>query len=310
MATAKMSDLELLAAMRNGKSEKGPDYLDALANFRVLDELNFVNRFKWTGLPSGIDGQLLERILYYKRKAILFYVPELNKFYFLPYATEGKYNVYGRASKCRPLIFGGSAQDKDVNFMDGLTRKPIYAIDDLLDLKLNEVDGVCVPLIDYTQQLSTEGGVPRQQLQEPILNMMSETLSYGRTSLLSHSGVSGVRVGSPDEAEQVRDFSNQVAACAKTGRPYVPMLGKIDFQEIAGSGTANATEYLQFLQSLDNLRLSLLGVDSGGLFQKQSHMLQAEQEMNQGIAKSVLADGLKNRQRFCDLCNLLFGLSV
>lgn len=307
--TAKLPDYDLLSALTQ-TNKKGPSYLDALANFRVLDELNFVNRYKWVNLPSGIDGQLLERILYYKRKGCLFYVEQLNKFYFLPFATQGKYNVYGRADTYRPLIFGGSSQDKDVNFMDGLTRKPIYSINEILNVNAGDVVGLCVPLVDYTPQLSTEGGVPRQQLQEPILNMMSETLSYGRTNLLSHSGVTGVRVGSEDEAGQISDFANQVNNCAKTGRPYVPMLGKIDFQEIQGTGTANATEYLQFLQALDNLRLSLLGLDNGGLFQKKSHMLESEQAMNAGIAKSVLTDGLKNRQRFCDIANILFGLDI
>ena len=33
---------------------------------RVLDEQNAINRYKWYNLPSSLDGQLLERILYYK----------------------------------------------------------------------------------------------------------------------------------------------------------------------------------------------------------------------------------------------------
>jgi hypothetical protein len=64
------------------------------------------------------------------------------------------------------------------------------------------------------------------------------------------------------------------------------------------------------MQSLDNFRLSLYGLDNGGLFQKKSHMLEAEQEMNTGTVGLVMQDGLTIRQKFCDIVNSLFGLGV
>lgn len=64
------------------------------------------------------------------------------------------------------------------------------------------------------------------------------------------------------------------------------------------------------LQSLDNYRLSLYGLDNGGLFQKKSHMLAAEQEMNAGNTGLVAEDGLRNRQDFCVIANSIFGTSM
>ena len=64
------------------------------------------------------------------------------------------------------------------------------------------------------------------------------------------------------------------------------------------------------MQSLDNYRLSLYGLDNGGLFQKKSHMLEAEQKMNTGTTGLVLRDSLQCRQDACNLINAYFGLSI
>ena len=64
------------------------------------------------------------------------------------------------------------------------------------------------------------------------------------------------------------------------------------------------------MQSLDNYRLSLYGLDNGGLFQKKSHMLEAEHETNTGNTGLVAEDGLRNRQKFCDIFNSIFAEEI
>ena len=56
---------------------------------RVLDEQNAINRYTWFNLPDGLDGQLIERILYYKGQGMFFYMDTDETFYFLPYALDG-----------------------------------------------------------------------------------------------------------------------------------------------------------------------------------------------------------------------------
>ena len=74
---------------------------------RVQDEQVAVNRYKWYNLPSGLDGQLLERILYYRGQGAFFFMPTNGKFYFLPYALAGSVDVYGRFMEITPLQFAG-----------------------------------------------------------------------------------------------------------------------------------------------------------------------------------------------------------
>ena len=64
------------------------------------------------------------------------------------------------------------------------------------------------------------------------------------------------------------------------------------------------------MQSLDNFRLSMYGLDNGGLFQKKSHVLEAEQEMNTGTTGLILRDSLQCRQDACNIINSIWGLNI
>lgn len=56
---------------RNGAGEDMS--YSTLVNLRIVDEQDAVNRYKWSGLPSGLNGQFIERMLYYKYQLCFFY---------------------------------------------------------------------------------------------------------------------------------------------------------------------------------------------------------------------------------------------
>ena len=119
-----------------------------------------------------------------------------------------------------------------------------------------------------------------------------------------------MRVNDEDQAEEVRKASKSVARAAKTGNPWVPIVGNMEFQDLTNGTPLKSEEYLIMMQALDNYRLSLYGLKNGGLFQKKSHMLESEQQMNDGNVGLVYQDGLTIRQKFCDMVNAIYGLSI
>ena len=277
---------------------------------RVLDEQNAINRYKWYNLPSSLDGQLLERILYYKGQGMFFYMEANDSFYFLPYALNGTIDVYGRFQGVTPLPFNGSTDNeegKEKPWITGLTRKPIYDV--LGDEVNNEFTGACVLLSDYSKQIS-QTNISRQILQEPILDAMAEAFPLARTSLIANSGIKGVRVNDEDQKSQVEIGSRSITRAALNGKPWIPIVGQIEFQELTEGSALKSEEFLLYMQALDNFRLSLYGLDNGGLFQKKAHMLEAEQDMNAGNIKLVYQDGLTIRQKFCDIVNSIWGLGI
>ena len=281
-----------------------------------MDEQNAVNRFTWYNLPPGLNARLIERILYYRGQGMLFFMND--KFYFLPYALDGGIDVYGRFTAVTPLPFNGSSggSEKEKPWIQGLTFEPIYDVlvpteysgiseEELRDL----ITRKCVLLKDYTEQLP-QTILSRQSVNDPILDVMSECFPYLRTALKNSTGVQGMRVNTENEAANVFAANNAIDKAALEGRAKVPIIGNVDFQDLTAGATAKAEEFLLAMQSLDNYRLSLYGLDNGGLFQKKSHKLEAEQEMNAGNVGLIMRDSLQCRQEFCTLANSIWGFNM
>ena len=139
---------------------------------------------------------------------------------------------------------------------------------------------------------------------------MAEAFPLARTSLIANSGIKGVRVNDEDQKAQVEIGSRSITRAALNGKPWIPIVGQIEFQELTEGSALKSEEFLLYMQALDNFRLSLYGLDNGGLFQKKAHMLEAEQDMNAGNIKLVYQDGLTIRQKFCDIVNSIWGLGI
>lgn len=277
---------------------------------RIQDEQVAVNSIKWYNLPNGIDGKLIERILYYKGQGMFFYMETDDKFYFLPYALDGTIDVYGRFVDVTPLPFNGTANDGDKvkPWITGLRKHCVYDIH-IDELSINDLLDSCVLLHDYSQQIS-QTNISRQILNDPLLDVEADMIPFARTALLNSTGVMGMRVQSEDEQSNVEAASRSINRAALEGKKYVPVVGQIDFQELTGEKIGTADGFLMTMQSIDNYRLSTHGVDSGGIFQKQSHMLESENQMNAGKSSFVMQDRLSQRQHFCDIVNSIWGLGI
>ena len=289
---------------------------------RIQDEQDAVNRYTWYNLPDGLNGQMLERMLYYKGQLCFFYFKEMDKFYFMPYALDGGIDFYGRYVGVHPIPFSGGTTDeekvqaaKQMTILSAKKLKPTYDVlttEELMKEGISAFDTRCVLLKDYTEQLA-QTITPRQMLNDGIIDVEAECIPFMRTALIRATGVRGMRVGNQDEQSNVAAANESMLNAALTGAVNIPIIGQIDFQELNDGVVGKADEFMMALQSLDNFRLSTYGLDNGGLFQKRQHMLQSEQEMNAAGGGSVglmMQDGLSIRQRFCDIVNSIWGIGI
>ena len=296
---------------------------DVKKQLRILDEQDAVNRFVWYNLPKGLNGRLMERILYYKGQGMFFKLGD--NFYFLPYALDGTIDVYGRYVEVTPLPFNGTtstkAGEKEKPWVIGLRRKVCYEVElpeDYIDKETGEIlvdkitetqENSCVLIKDYTEQIA-QTNISRQILQDPILDVMSDMFPFMRTALLNGTGVQGMKVVDQSDQANVEAASRTVNQAALTGKKWIGIVGNVDFQNLTDGSIAKAEEYLLAMQAMDNYRLSLYGLSNGGLFQKKSHMLEAEQNMNAGNTGLVFNDSLTYRQEACNIINSIWGLNV
>ena len=284
---------------------------DIRKQLRVIDRANAVNRFKWNGVPCNLTSQEVERLVFLKGQICFFYDEDLEQFYFMPYALDGTIDFYGRYNTIHPVPMTSGTDDKGSKAQaEYLANKKLRVIYDIKDLKEGEdVSKVAIILRDYTNHLS-QTIIPRCTLDEPLLGVMSECIPMMRTSLLLSTGVKGVRVQDADQAANVLDASRSMERGALTGNPFIPIIGNVDFQELTDGNVAKAEEYMLAMQSLDNFRLSSMGIDNKGLFEKKAHVLEAEEEVNGGPIGLVMKDGLDIRSHFCELANEIWGLQM
>lgn len=286
-------------------------------NLRIQDEQDAVQSFQWFNLPQGISSEELERLLYYKGQLCFFYHEPLDRFFFMPYALDGTLDFYGRFNTVHPIPFFWGNETKEEQAVKETQKAYLSTLklDVIKDIKLDQIGyedfkKSCVILRDYTPQRNVNNVVPKAELQEAIIELESVIPCYLRTALMNSTGVLGMRVNGQEA------YSNVLAACeaieraAEEGERLVPIVSAIEFQDLTGGTVAQASEYLEALQAVDNFRLGFHGLDNAGVFQKKSHMLESEQAMNAGKVKSTLQDRLSQRQHFCDIVNSLTGLGI
>ena len=288
-----------------------------LATLRVMDEQDAVQSIDWDFLPRHILPDLIERILYYRGTGALFRF--MQRFYFLPYVAKGL-DCYGRPTKITPLTWNGELKEgKDAKekaeiekantFVPELELTPIWDVIPEDERTLESMDNYCVIFYDYTPQQS-KTLISRQALNEPVLQVMADMIPFMRTSLKNSIGVTGIKVSSNDEATEVQQANDATERAALRGDKWIPINGTIQMQELGRTSALGANEYLLALQSLDNYRLSTHGLKAGGLFQKNSHMLQAEQDANSLGASLVLQDRVAQRQRAAMIADSIWPLGI
>lgn len=321
---AKMVDWELYLRAGIDPKTRKPIRMNECARkegikriLRIMDEQQATNRYTCYNNPVKLSSQEFERLLYFRGQLAMFYCEPLQEFFVMPFALDGTIDFYGRYNTIHPVPFahGGDPNDERIkaqyDYLSTLKLDVVWDIPTEEEMTAEDWDPSkkAVIFTDYTKQIAQEI-TPRSLLQEPVLDIMSDMIPFMRTALLNNTGIIGVRVNNEDEQTEVVRASMAIDNAALEGRKYVPILGTIEMQELTGGGGQRSEEFMLAMQSIDNFRLSAYGLQEGGLFQKRSNMLEAEQQMNSGNASLVLQDGLANRQRAADIANAIWGVGM
>lgn len=293
-----------------------PLHSDIQRAIRIIDEQDAVNRYEWENIPAMLSSQELERLIYYKGQLVFFKFED--RFYFMPYALDGSIDFYGRYNRVHPVpMTSGKDEGENVDtkkqqaLLSQIKLEIIYDEKQLEEKDLDpatsveKYEGNGVILRDYTNQLS-QTTIPRQQINDCFCTLEADVFAYMNTALIMGTGIQGVRVPDEDSKAEVVAGAKGLKDYAKAGIGWVPIQGAIDFQELTANKLNPASEYFLSLQSIDNFRLSTYGLDNTGVFEKQSHILNDENQINQQKYHYLLEDGLKIRQIFCDIVNKLF----
>ena len=275
------------------------------------DITQYTKRGRWYNLPFGLDGELIERIMYYKGRGALFYVKTVDKFYFLPFCLDGSIDCEGgRYLDIRPLIFGGSDDNKeDKSFIEGYKLSPIYQTLIPEQVTKEVIENGCVILNDRTQK-RTQYIKPMFMLQEPYIDMETNICVLLRTAIMNKVGMKGIKANSPDDGSKILQASKSKWLYALAGYTYLPIETSLNSLESLDDTNTNIQEMFMALQSWDNMRLDNLGIQNGGVFEKQGTVLQTEAMYGVAPTEIVEDDYVYQRQKFCNIVNSIYGTKV
>lgn len=288
---------------------------------RIKDEQVAVNLGKWYNIPTNITSQDLNRMLYYKGQLCLFYNKEFDQFFILPFTLDNKkvgngLDVYGRYQYIKPIAYNGGAEDEEKpktpmqEYLSNLSLKVVYAPILPEELTLDDFENSAVLLYDYTPQYNAMNIIPRANIQDSILDLEAECLPLMRTNMLLNSGVTGLRVNDADQSGAVLDAAKSMERAAMTGTPWIPIEAPVELQELTGNRSSEINDYSQAMQTIENYRLSLYGIQTNGLYEKSSHMLESEQQANGGPVGIIAQDKITINQNFCNIVNSIWAIGL
>ena len=283
-----------------------------------------MNRGRWYYIPLNMKSSEIERMLYQKGQVIFWYFKELNQFMLTPFTLDEGLDAIGRYVYVRPVPMADNNKDAEeaakktpigmlmaqkrlrVIYEPQIEENFLTADGEFDEGKVQDLlENSAVIIYDRTPSYS-QTIVPRVQMQEGILDVMSECIPFARTAMENATGVEGMRVPDPDDASNVLAANASLQHAALNGEKFVPIVGNIEFQPLTSGGDAKAQEFMQTMQFLNNFRLSNYGIDNTGLYDKKAYVNNNQSGINNvGL---TLQDTVSNRQDACAIIDSIWDL--
>lgn len=280
--------------------------------FAIMREQNMVEtleRYMWTNVPFGLTQDLIERLLFFRGKGVLYFNDKVEKFQFLPFALNGAIDEYGRFTKCNTLPFTGVDEEDTSKRRSGKKKMQTLVYEDLeivYDLPYNEETfkmakekkTVGIILNDNSLAVSQQP-IIRSNYVKPVLHMMATLMQIINTAMYGNADHNLLRVENESELESINQQINAINFDILRGRRFTPVIGKLPIEPIKTSNTANLEGLFGTFNSLTNFLKSITGVANAGVFDKKAHLLQEEQKLNGSNSDDIYYNGLRLRQEFC-----------
>lgn len=262
---------------------------------RDLDSQQFINRYKWQGLPKHIPQWRLEQMLYYRGSVVLFKAGK--DFYILPYASTKGVNLLGMPNAVIPVSFNGKKPEEDGDKLEK-------------ELTINNngdynKDAEAVILYDrYNCMINPTGTTARFILSEPIIQEICNRFAYLGINLTNSQGKYLIICKDEKTADVV---SLQLDELFSSTKNYALVRSMFEIQVINNKVDYQEQQIWEDISSWNSLRLEGLGVSHNGLFNKKERQINGELSGVKEQTNNILYNGLNARKYFVEQAKLLFG---
>lgn len=296
------------------------DYNSVYAIMKEQNMIETLERYMWVNIPFGLTQDIIERLMFFRGKAILYFNDKIGKFQFLPFALNDTIDEYGRYTRCNTLPFTGVDEVKKKNTPSG-KGKLVQAIYEDLEIvydipynaemlkKTRNGKPVGIILNDNSLAISQQP-IIRSNYVKPVLHLMSTLLQIINTAMFGAADASLLQVDNESEYSSIREQIEAINQCILRGERFIPIQGKLPITPIKTSNTTDLEGLFGTFNSLSNFLKSITGVANAGVFDKKAHLLQEEQKLNGSNSDDVYYNGLRQRQEFCLMVQAYYNYPV
>ena len=290
------------------------NYDSLYAIMREQNKNETLERYMWLNLPYGLTQDLIERVLFYRGKGVLYYNDNVGKFQFLPFALNGRIDEYGRYMRVNTLPFTGVTEENEKK----KEKRLVYEeLDIVYDLPYNEEtlslarSGKPVGIIINDSSLAvSQQPIIRSNYVQPVLRMLATLMQIINTAMFGNADHSLVQVENEGELDEINRAIEAINQDILKGKRFTPVAGTFPITPIKTSNTANLEGLFGCFNSLTNFLKSITGVANAGVFDKKAHLLQEEQKLNGSNSDDIYYNGLRMRQEACLLIQAYYGYPV
>lgn len=289
--------------------------------FVIMREQNYVEtieRYMWTNVPFGLTPDLIERVLFFRGKGVLYFNDAVGKFQFLPFALNDTIDEYGRYTRCNTLPFIGVDEvKKDPNSKKRMVSAVMEDLELVYDLPYNEEmlrmirekKPVGIILNDNTLAISQQP-IIRANYVKPVLHMMATLMNIINCAMFGAADHNVLAVENESELKSINQGIDAINKNILNGKRFTAITSPLKIEPLKTSNTADLEGLFNTFNSLSNFLKSITGVANPGVFDKKAHLLQEEQQLNGSNADDIYYNGLRQRQEFCMLVQAYYGYPI
>lgn len=264
---------------------------------RDIDCQQYMQRYKWKGLPKNIPAWRLEQMMYFRGSVALFKVGK--DFFMLPYAMDGGINLIGLPNSITPVTFNGQKPTEDGKAFFGSKKLAITNTGEF------DPEAEAVILYDkYTNIVMPTGVVSRAAMSLPIIHEICNRFAYLGINLRNSQGKYVILCKDEKTAKVVDQQLNEMFNSTKN---YALIRTMFEVQVINNQVDFMEQQIWEDIASWNSLRLEGIGVEHNGLFNKKERQINGELSGVKNQTNAILLNGLKARQDFIEQAKLIFG---
>lgn len=296
----------------------GLHYDELFAIMREQNYLETIERYMWTNVPFGLTPDLIERVLFFRGKGVLYFNDAVGKFQFLPFALNDTIDEYGRYTRCNTLPFIGVDEVKrDSNSKKRMVSAVMEDLELVYDLPYNEEmlriirekKPVGIILNDNTLAISQQP-IIRANYVKPVLHMMATLMNIINCAMFGAADHNVLAVENESELKSINQGIDAINKNILNGKRFTAITSPLKIEPLKTSNTADLEGLFNTFNSLSNFLKSITGVANPGVFDKKAHLLQEEQQLNGSNADDIYYNGLRQRQEFCMLVQAYYGYPI